>query len=70
MLTSLQLELLKTFSRPIPEEQILEIRQLLSDYFAQKVDESVDTLFAEKGWDNNTVEGWLNEHNRTPYRHD
>lgn len=70
MLTSLQLELLKTFSRPIPEEQVLEIRQLLADYFAQKVDEGVDTLFSDKGWDGNTVAGWLNEHSRTPYRHD
>ncbi|MBD2757528.1 hypothetical protein [Spirosoma validum] len=56
MLTSLQLELLKTFSRPIPEEQVLEIKQLLAEYFARKVDEGVDTLFAEKGWDSNTVE--------------
>lgn len=70
MLTSLQLELLKTFSRPIPDEQVLEIRQLLADYFAQKVDEGIDALVAEKGWDSATVEGWLNDHDRTPYRHD
>ena len=70
MLTSLQLELLKTFSRPLPDEQIREIRQLLADYFAQKVDTGVDALFAEKGWDTGTVEGWLTEHNRTPYRQD
>ena len=70
MLTSLQLELLKTFSRPIPDEQVLEIKQLLAGYFARKVDESVDALFAEKGWDSTTVEDWLNDHNRTPYRHD
>jgi hypothetical protein len=70
MLTSLQLELLKTFSRPIPDEQALEIKQLLADYFARKIDEGVDALFAEKGWDGNTVEGWLRDHNRTPYRHD
>jgi hypothetical protein len=70
MLTSLQLELLKTFSRPIPEEQVLEIRQLLADYFARKVDDGVDALFAEKGWDATTAEGWLTEHNRTPYQHD
>jgi hypothetical protein len=56
MLTSLQLELLKTFSRPIPDEQVLEIKQLLANYFAQKVDEGVDALFAEKGWDNSTIE--------------
>lgn len=70
MLTSLQLELLKTFSRPIPDEQVLEIKQLLADYFARKVDEGVDSLFTEKGWDDSIVENWLNAHDRTPYRHD
>jgi hypothetical protein len=70
MLTPLQLELLKTFSRPIPDEQVMEIKQLLADYFARKVDEGVDALFTEKGWDSSTVENWLNDHDRTPYRHD
>lgn len=70
MLTSLQLELLKTFSRPIPDEQVLEIKQLLADYFAQKVDEGVDALFTEKGWDGSQAEAWASEHNRTPYSHD
>ncbi|MEZ0539086.1 hypothetical protein [Fibrella arboris] len=70
MLTPLQLELLKTFSRPIPDEQVLEIKQLLADYFARKVEEDVDVLFTEKGWDVSTVENWAQEHNRTPYTHD
>lgn len=70
MLTPLQIELLKTFSRPIPEQQVLEIKKLLADYFAHKVDESVDALFAEKGWDSDTVESWLGDHTRTPYHHD
>ncbi len=70
MMTSLQLELLKTFSRPISDQQILEIKQLLANYFARNVDDSVDALFAEKGWDSQTVENWLNDHDRTSYRHD
>lgn len=40
MLTPLQTELLKTFARPISEQQMQEIKQLLADYFAQKVDEA------------------------------
>jgi len=38
MLSNLQLEILKTFSRPLPESQVLEIQQLLADYFAKKVE--------------------------------
>lgn len=36
MLTNLQLELLKTFSRPLPNSQLLEIKAILADYFAKK----------------------------------
>ena len=68
MLTELQLELVKTFSRPLPEDQVREIRQLLADYFARKVDEEVDRLFEERGYDEQTIEEWLNTHMRTPYR--
>lgn len=68
MLTELQLELVKTFSRPLPEDQVLEIRQLLADYFARKVDEEVDRLFEERGYDERTIDEWLNTHMRTPYQ--
>ena len=70
MLTPLQHELLKIFSRPISDEQMLEIKAHLANYFAQKVDEGVDALFAEKGWDGSQAEAWAAEHNRTSYRHD
>jgi hypothetical protein len=59
MLTNLQLELLKTFSRPLPESQFLEIKQLLADYFAKKVDEGMDDLFEKNNWDvNEKVSEW------------
>jgi hypothetical protein len=68
MLTDLQLELLKTFSRPLPESQILEIKELLSDYFAKKVDDGIDELFEKNHWDvNEKVREWVNGHDRTPY---
>ena len=68
MLSNLQLELLKTFSRPLPENQILEIKELLSDYFAKKVDDEMDKLFEENKWEvNDKVEEWKGEHIRTPY---
>ncbi len=66
-LSNLQLELLKVFARPLSEQQILEIRQLLADYFAQKVDEDVDQLFEQNHWDATKAEEWLGEHLRTPY---
>lgn len=70
MLSNLQLEILQTFSRPLPENQILEIRQLLADYFAKKVDDGIDELFEKNNWNvDEKVNEWLGEHQRTPYKH-
>ncbi len=68
MLTELQLELVKTFARPLPEDQVPEIRQLLADYFARKVDEESERIFEERGYDERTINEWLNTHMRTPYQ--
>ncbi len=63
MLTNLQLELLKTFSRPLPNSQLLEIKALLADYFAKKVDDGIDDLFESNNWKvEEKVEEWKNSH--------
>jgi hypothetical protein len=64
-LTNLQLELLKIFSIPLQEEQIKEIRVLLCQYFADKVTEEMDRLWDERGWTQETMEEWANEHMRS-----
>ncbi|MEN0046972.1 MAG: hypothetical protein AAF806_07950 [Bacteroidota bacterium] len=58
-LTSLQLELLKIYSFGIKDEQLLEIKQLLVHYFAQKATEEADRLWEEKNWTNDTMRAWL-----------
>jgi len=67
-LTNLQLELLKIFSFEIKEEQLLEIKTMLSNYFADKVTNDVDKLFEEKGWGDEKIEEWSKEHMRTKYK--
>lgn len=64
-LTNLQLELLKVFSFDLPEEQLLEIKQLLVQYFAKKVDDEMDRLWEERGWTPETMREWANEHMRS-----
>ena len=64
-LTNLQLELLKIFSIPLQEEQIKEIRVLLCQYFADKVTEEMDRLWDERGWTQETMQEWANEHMRS-----
>ncbi len=66
-LTNLQLELLKVFSYDLSEAQIIEIRDLLAKYFAEKATKDMDDLWDSEGWSNETMENWLNEHMRTKY---
>jgi hypothetical protein len=67
-LTNLQLELVKLFSYKIAENQVLEIKQLLSNYFADKATEEMDRLWDENNWSEETMNEWSNEHLRTPYK--
>ena len=67
-LSNLQLELLKVFSVDLSDEQLMEIKDLLNQYFADKVSSEMDKLFEEKGWGNNKIEEWSKEHMRTKYK--
>jgi hypothetical protein len=67
-LTNLQLELVKLFSYKVAENQVLEIKQLLSNYFADKATEEMDRLWDENNWSEETMKEWSNEHLRTPYK--
>ncbi len=58
-LTNLQLELLKLYSFDLKEEQLLEIKTLLSEYFAERATVAMDKLWDERGWNNETMESWL-----------
>ncbi|MDO5522595.1 MAG: hypothetical protein Q4G48_00950 [Bacteroidia bacterium] len=63
-LSNLQLELLKIYSFNIKDEQLLEIKNLLGYYFANKVTEDIDKLFEEKGWGLEKIQEWSEEHMR------
>ncbi len=65
-LTNMQLELLRLFKHNLTETQLLEIRDLLSKYFAEKAAEEMDKVWNEKGLTGETMDSWLNEHMRAP----
>ena len=58
-LTNLQLELLKLYSFNLPDEQLIEIKRLLANFFADKASDEMDKLWEEKGWTNDTMDEWL-----------
>lgn len=63
-LTNVQIELLKLFQYNLPEKQLAEIKNMLAKYFAKSATEEMDKLWDEKGWDNDTMNDWANEHLR------
>ncbi|MCK4664460.1 MAG: hypothetical protein KAT68_16445 [Bacteroidales bacterium] len=66
-LTNLQLELLKIFSYQLSDNQLIEIKDILSKYFAEQATEEMDNLWEKNNWTNKTMDNWTNEHLRTPY---
>lgn len=59
-LTNGQLELLKILSRDLSEEDLLALRRLLGQFFAQRATEAANKVWDEKGWTNETMEEFLN----------
>jgi hypothetical protein len=64
-LTNLQLELIKMFQYKVADHQLIDIKNMLSQYFAEKATEEMDRLWEENNWSNETMEVWSNEHFRS-----
>jgi hypothetical protein len=63
-LNNAQLEILKLFKYEKTEEELLEIKKLLSDYLFQKAIRLADKVHEEKGYSLEDIEEWKNEHTR------
>lgn len=60
-LTNLQLELLKVFSYQLPEEELLEIKEVLANFFANRVKKRASKIWKEKKYTQNDMNKWLND---------
>lgn len=67
-LTKLQIELIRLFDYPVPDNQIAEIKDLLAKYFAEVATREMDKLWDENEWNEETMKTWSKEHLRTPYK--
>ena len=66
-LNPLQLEMLKLFSVKMGQDDLLELKEIIVKYLADKTVREADKLWDEKGWTDKTMEEFLNMHERTPY---
>jgi hypothetical protein len=67
-LTNLQIEILKLYNFKLPDEQLIEIKQLLANYFANKVTEKMEEVWENQNWTEETIDKLREEHLRTPYK--
>ncbi len=58
-LSNLQVELLRLYANDVSEEDLLAIKQLINDFFADKATQAADKVWDERGYSNETMEQWL-----------
>ena len=68
-LNEAQLRILRLLGSMKTIEEVDELRQVICDYYARRVDDEVDKLWESGQWDDTKNEAVLNEHLRTPYKH-
>ena len=64
---SVQLHILNMFNYCHSDESIQELKSVLADYYAAKVQEEAERLWEEGTLNDEAIEKVLSEHLRTPY---
>ena len=67
-LNQAQLSILRLLARMNTKEKVEELRQVISNYYAQKATEEMDRLWDSGEWSEEKNEAVLDEHLRTPYK--
>lgn len=66
--TKPQLELLRIFSKEMPDKVWEDLNNMISKYFMDLASTEMDRLFDEKGWGSEKIDEWAKEHMRTGYQ--
>jgi len=67
VLNEAQLSVLRLLATMKTVEEVHELRQIISNYYAQKATEEMDRLWESGEWNEEKNEAVLKEHLRTPY---
>jgi hypothetical protein len=63
-LSNLQLELLKLYSFDISPSELLEVKRLLGQHFADRLSAQASAAYQTNGWTTETLDTWLNTDNQ------
>ena len=59
-LSNVQIELMKLFSTNLTDNELIELKDLLSGFYADKAVSQADMLWDEKGLSDQDMDKWLN----------
>ncbi len=62
--------MLKLYAQDVSEKDLIAIRYLIGQYFAEKAMDMADESWQKKGWTNEDAEELLKAKMRTPYKSD
>ncbi len=65
--TGYQMQILESIANVKDEHDMMEIRNLIAEYFSNKALDAMDKLCDDGKLSEQTVESWQTEHMRTPY---
>jgi hypothetical protein len=68
-LNKVQISLLR-LTESLNEQGLLDLRQLIINYKARRLAQLADRIWEEKGWTEETMQGFLETHMRMPYKPD
>ena len=60
-LTNVQIELLRLFNTNLSENDLAELKDLLSRFYANKAISQADSIWDERGLTDEDMDKWLNE---------
>jgi hypothetical protein len=60
-LSNVQVELMKLFSTNLSEEELIELKDLLASFYADKATSKANAIWDEKELTNADMDKWLNQ---------
>ena len=60
-LSNIQMELIKLYSTSLSDKDLVELKDVLAKYFAEKAISKANEIWDQKGLTNDDMDKWLNE---------
>lgn len=67
-LNKAQIEVLNALSLLKTDEDIYQLKKVITNFFAKRADDAIDNLFDTGVWSDDTLKHFSQSHYRTPYK--